>query len=731
MFLLAIILLTNYAHAQSTIKIYGHVYDSSTSHALVGATVIIDETRIVTSTNEFGYFQFDNIISGNYDIFVNYIGYKSKTLFNIEVQKDIPTEVNIYLDLSSIKLEDIIVSSQSAYTLKNDVTKINRKDIEQNNYQSLGEILFHTSELDVTKIGVAGSSQKISIRGSENNQVLLLLDGVPINDQFGGEADLSQIPINIIENIEIYKGGNSALFGSGAIGGVVNVITRRQFDNELKVNLTTGSFNYVNFEPTFSGDFYNFSYLVSYNFTKSLGNFPYTYTNTSGKTVDGIRINSDFLSQNIFSRINYKLNNYSFSINALKSFSEKGLPGMSNALTAFARSSTQNNSFGASIKSTFENIVFEVNYNFSNAKTENSNLYSENALIKFNRYPQYHYKYETRSSILNSFLYVKPSDWWFVVLGYNGKWINYNDYNFLPSSNQVSTYAQDYSNGIYLRQDFSLNNKQSIYQISVTPVIRYDNIEMSNGDSFRNENQLSPSLSLSLLIGGENKLYIRPSLSKSFRVPTFSDLFFQDVRIEGRPDLLPEKSLNREISLGIELNNSGKITAEYTYYKNTIDNMIVWKLGSFEIFRPFNNNAEITGQSYSLRYQTTDNSLILNINYSHVLPLDKNNQTTTRDKIIPYHAQHTVKLNSQYQIGDFLTKLNYRFVGKRYVTVANTVELAPYNLFDLSLQQNINLLSIKTTLSFTINNITNEQYELVRNYPMPGREFRLGLTLTY
>jgi outer membrane cobalamin receptor len=113
------------------------------------------------------------------------------------------------------------------------------------------------------------------------------------------------------------------------------------------------------------------------------------------------------------------------------------------------------------------------------------------------------------------------------------------------------------------------------------------------------------------------------------------------------------------------------------------------------------------------------------------LPLDKNSQETTRNKIIPYHSQHSLKLNVQYKFESFITNIHYRLFGKRFVTVANTVELAPYNVLDVSFQQTLNIGKINSSLIFTINNLTNEQYELARNYPMPGREFRLGLTLTY
>jgi len=113
------------------------------------------------------------------------------------------------------------------------------------------------------------------------------------------------------------------------------------------------------------------------------------------------------------------------------------------------------------------------------------------------------------------------------------------------------------------------------------------------------------------------------------------------------------------------------------------------------------------------------------------LPLDKNNQETTLNKIIPYHAQNSFKFNFQYFHKDFTGILNYRLIGKRYVTVANTVELTKYNVLDLSMLQNFMLGEIEFQLNFSINNLLNEQYEIIRNYPIPGREFRLGLTLTY
>lgn len=718
--------------SQTTKKIFGHVYENETGNLLIGATLLLSPSNFSTSTDEFGLFQFSNIVEDKYDITASYLGFKSKTIFNVDVRKDIGVELNIYLEKEPIKLDEVMVSSLSSKDFeKNGIIKFNREDFKQKNYQTVGEILLQTSGIDITETGSIGSAQKISINGSENNQVLVLLDGVPLNDQFGGVADLSKIPTNIIESIEVHKGGNSSLFGSGAIGGVINIISRKSFDNKLKLRLTGGSFGLFKAEPSFSGNLDNLNYLVSYNFTKSNGNYPYSYKNTSGNNDNSNRINSDFLSQNIFTQLNYKLRNHIFSFSITKSFFERGLPGMTNALTAYARSSNDNLSINAGLKSSFENFVMDINYSFANSSTENKNIYGNDTPVKYSRYPQYHYKYKTKTSVLNSTINFKPLHWLYIRAGYNGKFLNYSDVNLLSNTDKNSTFAQDFSNGIYLQQEFRTNLSKSSVRIIVTPTIRYDNIIMTNDDLVRNENQWSPSLSAYFSLGEKNLFYIRPSISKSFRAPTFSDLFYQDVRVEGKPDLLPEQSFNRDIKFGLDLNLFGKLKTEFTYFINTVDNMIIWKLGSFEIFRPFNNDAEITGQTYSLQYQSNNRNVFFDISYSHTLPLDKNQQETTRNKIIPYHAQHSLKLNFNLNINDFITQINYRLIGKRYVTVANTVELNPYNILDLSLRHKINIVDIQAILNFTINNLTNEQYELVRNYPLPGREYRLGLSLTY
>ena len=706
---------------------------------LVGANILIDGTSIGSSTDEFGYFQFDNLYTGTYSITTSYIGYESQTILNIDVQRDQPTEINVYLEQVANKLDEVIVSSQNNYSKSiGNIKLYSSEDFDRSSSPSVGEFLEETPGVEIISTGGVGSSKKISIRGSETNQVLVMLDGIPLNNQFGGDADLSKIPINIVESIEIYEGGSSFKFGSGAIGGAVNVITKKNFKSEYKINIAGGSYGLLNVEPSISGNIKNFSYFLSYNLIQSNGNYPYNYENTSGEDAESTRINADIKSQNIFTRINYKMDNYLFSVNAQKLESDRGLPGKTNALTPYTRSKNSSTFYGSTIKAIFDNVVIDVSGSYSQNETKNSNFYSEDVPIEYKRYPQYHYKYESDITIFNTTLYYKPTEWLNVTSGYNGKRLFYNDENYLFTNISSINNAKDISNGVFLHQEYKVELPKPFNRFSVSPIIRYDEIRMSNDEINRYENQWSPSLSLFVSMGEKYKLYLKSSISRSFRVPTFTDLFYQDVRIEGKPDLLPEESFNKEVSVGWEIptgmssqNKHGKFKGEITFYQYRIDNMIVWKLGSFEVFRPFNNDAEITGQEYSLFYQLPKQDLIFNVSYTYLQPLDKNNQETTYNKIIPYRPQHSFKSSIQFSHKEFTGIINYRIVGKRFVTVANTVQLSPYNVMDLTMLQNISIGKLEATFKFSINNLTNEFYEIINNYPIPGREYRLGITFTY
>ena len=147
------------------------------------------------------------------------------------------------------------------------------------------EAVSQAAGVTVRDFGGLGKLSTVSIRGSTSQQVLVLIDGVRINPSTGGGADLSSIPASQIERIEVIRGGGSALYGEGAIGGVVNIITKKHKGKAINtLGATVGSFNTLEIHASRSHGFDLGSYLVSGSYLHTDGNF--TYLSDNGTALD-------------------------------------------------------------------------------------------------------------------------------------------------------------------------------------------------------------------------------------------------------------------------------------------------------------------------------------------------------------------------------------------------------------------------------------------------------------
>jgi len=122
------------------------------------------------------------------------------------------------------------------------VTVVTQKDIEASGAADLSTVLAQQSGVVVNDYGPQGQSKTVSIRGSTSSQVLILVDGVRVNSSFDGYIDLSRLPVDNIDHIEIVRGGASSLWGTGAVGGVINIITKKADHPELDLSVTNGSY---------------------------------------------------------------------------------------------------------------------------------------------------------------------------------------------------------------------------------------------------------------------------------------------------------------------------------------------------------------------------------------------------------------------------------------------------------------------------------------------------------
>lgn len=173
---------------------------------------------------------------------------------------------------SSDKIEHITVTANKfAQSIENTLATVNvieRIEIESSNIRDLPSLLNTVAGIDVVRNGGFGQKVSVFVRGSATKHALVLVDGVRISDANSGDVSFSNIPVNSIERIEVVKGARAAIYGSDAMAGVINIITRQAERHEIV--LTSGSHNYINYQQAgeFSQDNIRFGYNLGYEDTK-------------------------------------------------------------------------------------------------------------------------------------------------------------------------------------------------------------------------------------------------------------------------------------------------------------------------------------------------------------------------------------------------------------------------------------------------------------------------------
>lgn len=255
--LLLIIGLLQSLFSQS-INFQGKVTDSKTNQPISGAFVFINYSYSAY-TNNHGLFLIQDIPQGKYEIKISHLGYK---LYSGEVTIESSLkDFNITLEPSLIELDEVIVStSKTEDYIKNSPYSellISAKEIESKPLQSFADIVKNQPGVSLLRDGVWGT--EISIRGLNRENIVTLIDGSRILTATDIAARLSMVNLNDIERIEIIKGASSSIYGSGATGGIVNIITKSpSLYNTFSINgNVSAQYNSVNNLSSFNGLLYS------------------------------------------------------------------------------------------------------------------------------------------------------------------------------------------------------------------------------------------------------------------------------------------------------------------------------------------------------------------------------------------------------------------------------------------------------------------------------------------
>lgn len=221
--------------------IAGHVISENGDENIPYASILILETGQGTTSNEQGQFEFRKLPAGEYTLRVQALGYKTQEK-KITVSSDFAAVVHFKLKEESFITDEVVVSANRNEVNRKDapvvVNVLNPKLFEMVNSTDLAQSLNFQSGLRVENNCQNCAFPQVRINGLEGPYSQILINSRPIVSALSGVYGLEQIPVNMIERVEVVRGGGSALFGANAVGGTINIITKDPISNSFQVATT-------------------------------------------------------------------------------------------------------------------------------------------------------------------------------------------------------------------------------------------------------------------------------------------------------------------------------------------------------------------------------------------------------------------------------------------------------------------------------------------------------------
>ncbi|MDW7694582.1 TonB-dependent receptor [Flammeovirgaceae bacterium SG7u.111] len=223
-------------------RVFGEV-SSTSGEPLTGATVLLKGTDKGVVTDVKGQFEIKGVGAGSYVLQVSFVGFESQEK-PVQVKKSQSLEINIKLQETSMELEGAEVVGKSMVREVSEqafaVTAISTKEL-YNSTANVKGVLNRVPGVRILEEGGVGSDISFTLNGFSGDQVKFFMDGIPM-DNFGSSLNLSNIPVNMIDRVEVYKGVVPVWLGTDALGGAVNIITSSK-QNFLDASYSIGSFN--------------------------------------------------------------------------------------------------------------------------------------------------------------------------------------------------------------------------------------------------------------------------------------------------------------------------------------------------------------------------------------------------------------------------------------------------------------------------------------------------------
>ena len=596
-----------------------------------------------------------------------------------------------------------------AASLPSSVTSLSSSEFRQRPGGLVADDLAGVPGLVLTTYGGLGSVQTAAIRGMSSEHTLVLIDGQRLNSYENSTADLGMLSTLGVGRIEVARGGTSALYGSDAIGGVINIIPERP-SRELSagVHASLGSNDYSSIEVLAGGGTGPVSGGVGLRRERGRGDFEYRFFD-GASTTRLKRSDGDFSILSSNARIVADISSsVQASVLALFSDADRGSPGPVTDATSQAQSRLHDRLLR--LQTGLKWIAGSgLSASLSSSWTSSTETYND-PLVLLGGTPLSSYYDNHAFSLTPEIRYDVAPD----VAAAAGIELAHGS---LASSDVSSVQRWQHSPFVSTQLRVAPGSP-FLSEILIFPSIRYDGFSDVKGD-------ISPKLGLNASILSDRRLRIRASYGKSVRIPTFNQLYWL---AGGNPRLHPERSLSFDAGIVSETDLGGSLTLEATYFSIDTRERIAWIPQSGGYWSPKNiARVASSGLEAEVRWFGFDHILGLMVNSTWTTARKESEDfpgDPTAGKELIYVPRQVVNGTATVTLDSWTLFLEYTWTSFRYTTETNDRFLPSYGVTSAALRYSFPIGGTTGFVKVEGTNLFNASYQVIALYPMPLRQLR-------
>jgi vitamin B12 transporter len=694
------------AVAQVPGEIRGRVTSRSDGHGIASARIEDSDGDATTASDDDGAFTLRGLTPGTHDLRITAIGYRTAHA-TVSAANGRVTLAPIALDEVPARLAAVAVHGITDSS--GDATTISRAEITASGQQDIPPLLAQVPGVLITRQGGPGAPAFISIRGSNASEVLVLVDGQPINSALGGQADLSRIPLTDVEQITVVQGAASARYGPGALAGVVLITTRRPAGTEISASATAASWGERDASVSAGFDApRTASGVVTVTRNATQGDFSYIIPPERGGG-NAVRDNDDATLTSISASADTR-GAVALSMHGSATGDGRGLPGSVAAPDCCAHDGDTRAAGGLSAHDDRSLIAWSVALDADHERTRYVD--TEPSIP-----PAYDVRAAT-TGVIGSATATIGGPAASVASGIEVRSLSITATDLTAAAPSVE------------RDDGAWVQARASHSLGAGLTGALDGTLRVEWNSIVQSTVASPRIGLSI---GRGPLLLSLSDGQSYNPPSLADQYFREgVTVRPNPDLRPERVRDetearltvRDVALG-----PAHISGEAAVYRADIDGMILWFPNFQFVWSPDNYDVRRSGWDTSTQLTFPKLGLFARATVSAV-SVDYGGPVLGGQ--VAYQPRVTGSISAGVSRGRVTANLTTLYVGDRRTIQGSSLNaLAPYWIANT--QATVRIASGPWPLDalLGVDDLLDARAALLFDYPYPGRTLRLGLRIRH